>query len=394
MKYRPAVYITATILLAACRGDATPDDGNAIPTDTLAAATEFGGINDNPEYEFGAIAGIRALDDGGIAVVDRMNNVVRIFDGEGKHSYSFGRKGAGPGELEDPCCPGLDHEGLLWIRDGSNSRYNAYRLFADSAAFVRQLRMSHSDVNRWAPTTFDSAGRLIDIGTRSDPATGKRSVGRMHLGSAPMQAAEETVAAQTVEIHEVPTDSTGMKSVERVISKDMKATMFFYPPYSPTQLVAHSPTGEFAHMLSSRYEIDWRDERGNLIRHLTGDVTQGPQLTAEEKATADKRIDSDATRAGTTRMQLGFSVPERKQPVRRLFFDQNGRLWVELTVVQHTEHLAHVYARDGTLERKVTWPAGIELSDGTVRDDVAWGVRLDSLDVASIVKLKGLSSRR
>jgi hypothetical protein len=393
MNCRRLVCAAAVTLLPACQSDAPAGAGSARFADSLTVVAEFGGLSENPEYEFGSIAGIHALPEGGIAVVDRMNNVVRIFDDEGKHRFSFGRKGAGPGELDEPCCPATDHEGLLWIRDGSNARYSAYRLFADSATFIRQLRMTHSDVNRWAPTTFDSAGRLIDIGTRFDPVTNKRAVGRMHLGTTTMQTADESVAAQAVEIHEVPTDSTGMKSVERVIDKNTKATMFFYPPYSPTQLVAHSPTGEFAHMLSSRYAIDWRDESGNLLRHLVGDVTQGPEVSAEEKATADKRIDSDATRAGTTRMQLGFSVPERKQPIRRLFFDQNGRLWVELAVPQHASHTAHVYARDGSLERTVTWPAGIELSDGSVRDDVAWGIRLDSLDVASIVKLRGLGKR-
>jgi len=315
-----------------------------------------------------------------------MNSVVRIFDPQGKHRFSFGSKGAGPGEFDEPCCAGIDAQGLLWIRDGGNARYNAYRLSSDSAAFVRQLQMSHGDVNRWAPITFDSAGRLIDIGTRSDPKTNARATGRMHLDST-------SAVAATVVMHQVPDDSTEMKSVERVLDKSSKATFYFYPPYSPNQLVAHSSTGEFAHMITSRYAIDWRDAQGNLIRHLTGDVTQGPELSADEKATADARIDGDATRAGMTRMQLGFDVPPRKQPVRRLYFDQGGRLWVELSVAQHADHAAHVYTRDGALERTVTWPADVELADGTIRDDVAWGVRLDSLDVTSIVKLRGFSRR-
>lgn len=372
------------LILSAC--SASNDDAatQKVATDSLVALEN---ARSGEEYEFGRLSGVAVLPDGGVAATDGLNNLVRVYDADGAHRYSFGRAGAGPGEMTGPCCIAYGPDGLLWVRDGENARYSAYMPGDTGATYVGMRRMQHTDANRWMPLTFDSQKRLIDIGSRRDDADGKSHTYRMSLDTM-------STAMQTVRVHDVPDDSTGVKSVERSLGAGVQATLFFYAPYAPSELQAHSPTGEYAHMLSSRYEIDWRDESGNLIRHITGDVKEGPELSADERQRADERLENDAKRAGKPRRELGFDIPARKQPVRNLYFDAFGRLWVELSIPQGAARRADVYARDGLLERRVTWPGDVDLSNGAVTRDGAWGVRTDSLDVQTLIRLNGLSDRR
>jgi hypothetical protein len=92
---------------------------------------------------------------------------------------------------------------------------------------------------------------------------------------------------------------------------------------------------------------------------------------------------------GVSRGQLGFGVPSHKPPLRALFFDEAGRLWVELNVPDGADRRAHIYSPDGLLERRVTWPRRVDLSRGAIRGDRVWGIHRNELDIESVVRLTG-----
>jgi hypothetical protein len=322
------------------------------------------------------------MDDGRIAVVDRMNHLVRVHQPDGMLAFSFGRNGGGPGEFDGPCCPAVDPGGRLWVRDGGNARYSAFAEQADGVEHVGQIRMSHHDANRWAPLTFDDDGRLIDIGARSDQQTGMIQTYRMHVDTAGAVLSETPV-------HKVPDDSTSVREVRRD-SPGGTTTLFGYQPYGPMELTAHSPVrAEFAHALSSRYAVEWRAADGSLIRTLSRNIPHGPALSAREDSIGGARIDQLAERFDMSRRQLGFDVPASKPPLRAVFFDRDGRLWVELAVGDGEDRRADVYDGDGTLLRTVSWSAAINLSDGAARGAEVWGIATDSLGVTSLVRLTG-----
>ncbi|MBR9990944.1 MAG: hypothetical protein KFH98_14375 [Gemmatimonadetes bacterium] len=382
-----SVLAGLAVILAGCTtadNDATEDPD--VPHTTLSVDHYIGGGGGGdaePEHEFGAISGVTLLDNGRIAVVDRMNHLVRVHERDGTLAFSFGRNGAGPGEFDGPCCPAVGPGGRLWVRDGGNARYTAFATHADRADHAGQIRMSHQDVNRWAPLTFDDDGRLIDIGARSEPQSGMIRVYRMHVDSA------GGVLSETP-LHTVPDDSTSVRKVRRD-SPGGTTTLFGYQPYGPVELTAHSPKrAEFAHALSRRYAVEWRAADGALIRAITRNIPHGPALSAREDSVGGARLDQLAVRFDMPRRQLGFDVPARKPPLRSLFFDSDGRLWVELAVGDGEDRRADVYDSDGTLLRTVSWPAAISLSDGAVRGTDAWGVATDALGVMSLVRLTGL----
>ena len=299
---------------AGCTDRADSGAAADVAHDVLTVDFSIGALDEaRPEYEFGRISGLTLLADGRVAMADALNHEVRIFEQDGTHALSVGRSGAGPGELDSPCCIAVDDRQRLWVRDNGNARYSIFEVARDSAAHVGQVRMAHGDANR-------------------------------------------------------------------------------YQPFGPHELTAHSPNGEFAHALSSRYTIEWRAADGTVIRTLTRAIAEGPELSATVRATGEERMEQLATRLGVGRMQLGFDVPARKPVLRDLFFDRQGRLWVERQVPNCGDRSADIYGVDGTLVRTVSWPAHVSLADGAIRDDVVWGVGRDSLDVPALVRLDGLGS--
>jgi hypothetical protein len=166
-------------------------------------------------------------------------------------------------------------------------------------------------------------------------------------------------------------------------------TLFVYQPYGPVQLVGYALNGEWAHGLSSRYALDWRGADGKLIRHITGNIEQGPALTTEERGRAEESLQRDRKRIG---QDPGFSIPSHKPPLRRIFFDTMGRLWVELSTPERAPRRAHIYDRSGQRVAEAEWPAEVDLDFGVVRGDTAWGVAVDSLGVQTLVRLKGVTN--
>jgi hypothetical protein len=176
-----------------------------------------------------------------------------------------------------------------------------------------------------------------------------------------------------------------MKQVQRKLPVG-DVTLFFYPPYAASDLTGFARNGDFAHALSSRYAIDWRDDTGALRVHITAPAAEGPALSARERQVAEEAILSAMKRSGLSRLELGFGVPDRKPVLRGLFFDEAGRLWVQLEVADGAPRLAHVYTPDGVLARTVTWPAELRTLDW-VGNGLAWGIGRDSLDVPYLARV-------
>jgi hypothetical protein len=93
-------------------------------------------------------------------------------------------------------------------------------------------------------------------------------------------------------------------------------------------------------------------------------------------------------RLSLPRGDIPFGVADRKPPLRDLFFDQEGRLWVELSVLDAAPPAAHVYSPEGRLLFTAHWPARTNLSHGAARGDFAYGVQRDSLDTERVVRLR------
>src|SRR5690606_14162243 len=110
---------------------------------------------------------------------------------------------------------------------------------------------------------------------------------------------------------------------------------------------------------------------------------------AREDSVGAARMRQLSDRLGVSIPQLGFTVPSHKAPLRDIFFDSTGRLWVELAVADGEGRRADVYGSNGELERTVSWPASVSLRDGYIGHAGVWGVARDELDVPVLARLSG-----
>jgi hypothetical protein len=370
------------VVVAACVAAACGEAGDARRGSTLTGVVDLtiGSMEGDDELVFGRVSGLVLHPDGRIIVSDVQANQVRVFSPAGEFLFAFGREGAGPGEMSGPCCLAFDRDGRLWVRDGGNARYSVFDLGEREARLVRTVKMAHGDVNRWAPVTFDAEGRVIDIGSRLDQQTGQLRTMRFHVDST-------GAISTTVQVHAAPQESLAVHLVRRNTPQGT-ITRYLWQPYGAQELLAYSPTGDFAYALSTKYEIARYDVTGHGVQHIEGPASDGPPVTEVERSEAEKQMDADARWVGGTRASLPFDIPERKPVLSRLFYDLDGRLWVLFSVTRDASMFAHVYDAHGDFLHEARWPTGIDLSNGAIRGDIGLGVLRDSLDVQRIVRLR------
>lgn len=362
--------------VAACGGDA-PAPVEA-PRYAGEVELSLGEMEGPQEYTFGRLSGLALGPEGRIFAADVQAHEIRVFDEAGTFLFRIGRKGAGPGELDSPCCIAFDPEGLLRVRDNGNGRYVSYQVGDRAAEPMGVLRFQHNDGNFWAPLTFDGAGRLVDVGHRTAEGGGFRPT-RFHVSD----------AGEVVQAEELSDPVGTGRGNPYAVSRGDGATFFLYQPYGPLQISAHAPGGGWAEASSASYEVAWTLADGRRITVARPEVV-GPALAEDERARAEERIEGMLRQFELSRGQLPFGVPERKPPLRDLWFDQEGRLWVELSVAAGAPRVAEVWAPSGELAAATAWPADITFAPpvGLAGGDVALGVRRDSLGVERIVKLR------
>jgi sugar lactone lactonase YvrE len=388
IRRRAFLRLTDTVVLILAVVSCRAEDSSREPdADHRQGIVELAlGESDGPEeYTFARVSGLVADRRGRIYVADFSAHSVRVFDPGGRFLYRIGRKGQGPGEFSGPCCLALrDDDRTLWVRDGGNARYTSFTLGDTGAVYRSAIRMAHGDVNRFAPLGFDASGNLIDVGALpSSAAPGSRGtsrVGRFHVDSTGRVVGVDTVP-------EPPPDSAPVHVVRRTTGRGSVTLFFLYQPFGAFPLTAHSSAGEFAHAVSSRYSVAWRAPDGRLLRTLERGV-EGPLLSQAERARGEEEIAQDLRRLSLGRGELPFDVPARKPPLRSLFFDQDGRLWLQHSVPDGAPPSADVYAADGRLLYRATWPRLTDLSNGAARGDVVYGVQRDSLDTPRIVRIR------
>lgn len=330
-------------------------------------------------YVFGRLGGIVSDSLGRIFAVESQAGEVRVFDSTGAYAFTIGREGGGPGELRFPCCPTFDTDGALWVRNQGNRRYERFAVGPDGTEFLTSVRMRHNS-GLWAPVTFDTAGRLIDIG-HTTASSGDLVLVRWHV-NADGSSADSTV------VRTPPSDSLDEFRYTQVRGGG-RVRYSFSQPFGARHLVAHGLGGSWADAVSSRYAVRWRTPDGRQVV-IAREVTEGPPLSERERQSVEDRITSIVDRFDISRRDVPFTVPERKPPLRGLYFDALGRLWVELTVADTASHrVAHVYGPDGEVAAEYRWPASVPLEPlGWIESHHALGVTRDSLDVQRIARIR------
>ncbi|UCC73173.1 MAG: hypothetical protein JSV86_01000 [Gemmatimonadota bacterium] len=93
---------------------------------TVEEDLKIGVVEGDPEYQFGEIGGITVDSRGRIFVLDVQAQHIRVFLPEGEYEQTIGRRGGGPGELDDARCLAMGTADTLLVLDLGNGRINRY----------------------------------------------------------------------------------------------------------------------------------------------------------------------------------------------------------------------------------------------------------------------------
>lgn len=379
-----ALVAAAAILSLACFDDAPSGGVEAGAGDIAERAGQvilsIGTLEGPEPYSFGRVAGLAMDGEDRVYVADRQAAEVRVFSPDGAFLYRVGRSGQGPGELGTPCCLAFGPGGLLWVRDGGNARYTAYRIHGgDSAAYVRQLPMGHGDVNRAAPVTF-RGDSVVDVGAVAGGPRGERSLGRTYL---PLDEGAPRVES----VPEPSPEELGVELVERV-DEGRRSVFYLWPLFGPQHRVAHGPEGRWASLRTDRWRVELRRADGAawVVERPT---PEGPPASDAQRERAEERVESYRTIAGSEVPAALERIPGRLQPLRNVYYGADGRLWVEASVPDGEPRRADLLDDEGRLVERRTWPADVELGfPGWVGGERALGLRTDSLGVQRVVRVE------
>lgn len=324
------------------------------------------GAEEAGPYQFSFISTARLLEGGGIAVVELSANEIRLFNAEGRHLRSVGRRGRGPGEFQ--VISGLFPRSgdSLVAYDQIERRATIFPLADGDARVVRSQAVPGARGSFSAFGAF-SDGRLLLY----NPGSGFRP---------DLQPGLQWVTSEVVALD--PTDGSA-RTIVRLPSRQQ-----FVLPGGDTKVVAplhgaiHAVANDgFYWGTSDRYEMRFYDTTGTLRRILRRPLEPRPVTPAMIETWIAVNLETVRKREGEAAVakykQSYEEGPfgDRVPLFDRAFVDGEGRLWVGLSEWPKSQAAPRrwsIFAPNGAWLGDVDAPANVRIVD--CRDDRVLGI--------------------
>lgn len=315
------------LLVAGCRSAPDPATGLRVTVDSSGPYPVVRSLGSGPTWtaklrvaiggtggptEFGGIRSVLLAKGGSLYVADPSYRAVSVFDSTGRFLRQLGREGAGPAEYRSPYSLAWLGESLA-VLDPGNSRIGLYDPSGMWARSWMVQPITGGQLIRLyrTPPTFWSYG-LRPAGARTEG---------LFIRYTPAGPADSLPLIRP---------SAGLAAGRRCDRPDQGIT-FFPAPFGPALLQVPTPGGLRALALNTDYRIAFVSPRGDTVRMIERRVEPATIIDSEwVEANADwVKFRSDWPTAICD--QGAFERPQFKPPLAFLFYDDQGRLWVELT---------------------------------------------------------------
>ncbi len=351
----------------------------------------IGGVLDgDPAYLFDDVEALAQDAEGRVYVADSGSRTVRVFEHRGSHLYSIGGPGEGPGEfrISRLCGLAFDLDGRLWVNQLIS--FEIFDVGADGAAYFGSFAVRDGATAALCGNPMFAGPTGVTVPRRGMSIFGGKNE---HV-----QVTMDGRVRGRVANFRTPPDFGEWEWPTLVVRSPGEGTRpnIFPPPFAARILVANAPDGGFATAFSPVYDIGVHGPDGTETTRLRREQL-GPVITDAEAREGYEELARRRNGYGdgvTTWPELvefpdDYRIPERKPVVYRMWYDDDGRLWVCLWPTEgDTMHRAHVYDGDGVFLHEAEWPRGITIWYGGLRGDVAVGVRRVEFDVEQIVRLR------
>lgn len=315
---------------------------------------------------FGMPAALEVDAYGRLYVLDAQAGQVRVFDASGRHVRSFGRQGAGPGELAQPMGMAMAGDSALWVVDPGNARFSVF----DTTGAVRATvpRASGLAMFPW-PGRFDRQGRLWDVATGSGGMAGPPAL--LRLDPASGRTERFPLPAFT------PPQFTSARGPVHVAAP---------VPYSPELAWALDAEGRVWSGVTDRYRLALHQPGGDTVRVVRHAAAPVP-VAASERDSVPAQLRWFTDQGG--RVDLS-RVPKHKPAFRSVRTDDRGWLWVRPSLPAGERNAAFdVFDPQGRYHGRVSLP--IPHEDGmplVIRGDRIYAVLLSDAGVPQVARLR------
>ncbi|WP_419165782.1 hypothetical protein [Candidatus Palauibacter sp.] len=367
--------------------------GSAQETVRGAIDLTIGRTEADERYLFGRILGL-ALDAlGRIYVSDRQIGSVRGYGSAGEFLFQLGRTGDGPLEYKRyPSSTAILPDGHLWIVSFEDKVLRADPAQNDVSAGLEVVPVGSS--RSWlydGLLALDAERMLIATGGEPDRRDGLRRR-RVSLRDGRTVSKTNPWALQPTPEEMGWRLSPKFSRAELAEAEEWNAVGYLYglggpPPYGTDRLMAFSTDGRVALAVTTTYRVDIYDSLLRPVTVIERDE-RGPQLTAAERRNAGVLM-ADRRREEKYYPYGDGDIPDRKPPLRDLWFDRDGRLWVERYLANEPrEQGADVYGADGNHLFSTEWPRGVDFGLGAIRGDTGLGIQTDALGIQRVARVR------
>ena len=241
------------------------------------------------DFMFSQIRSVQVDEEENIYVLDSKEVCVKVFDKNGRHIRTFGKRGQGPGEMQSPTRMYLTAGKELLIYDAMNRRLSYFSLEGEC---LRETSTGKYNFSRAIP---DSKGNIIT----------------------------QLVVFGDNYVNEIKKFDSNLNPIFTIEAIEEELTPYVWDMVSPTLNVRVMENDNIAWGYSSKYEIFIVSPEGKTTRKIVKDYVP-VKITEEEKEEMIK--DTFGERGVPPEYKLRF--PKNHYPYYFFICGEDGRIYV------------------------------------------------------------------
>lgn len=273
------------------------------------------GRAESPAAEvFGDIADIESDADGNIYVLDDLSREVRVFDHDGRHVRTFGGRGRGPGEFQDPWILKWTPRGELLVIDVGANRY---AIFSTAGRELRTAPRPPGGGSLQAHSSaFDREGNFYDS-RQLRPLPGASVFDR------PTVIVQFDAAMHPVDTFPLPAFETQSWTW---FASDGRSARRVDVPFAAKRIWSFDESGDLWIAISDQYRLIRQTPRGDTLQIIEREVAR------QVVSAAEKREAVESVQRRFPQMSLNADeVPLVKPVIETFLIDDAGYVWVRST---------------------------------------------------------------
>jgi len=319
---------------------------------------------------FGYISDITVDDYGRIYVMENQAQEIRVFNPDGSHLRTIGRRGSGPGEFEGAVGLRWGPEGNLWVIDQNNARYS---VFDTTGTYLTMNRRASGYSSMPWHGTIGPDGHLIDIASGPNAPDGFSTM--------------VLVSHHFEDQSPVPVDTIWIPEVEGAYFEHLtegggtRVTI----PFTPQVSWYLGPRGFFWHGVTDSYQIVQENLAGDTVRIIEREFSP-TRVSREERRAAIERLDWFIEEGGRIDASR---IPSTRPAFRNFFTDSDGYLWVSPSApVTEEGRKFDIFDPEGYFLGTATADFAADNNLRVVDRDRFYSVVRDELDIPYVIRAR------